>query len=71
MNLGNGYTCADFVISPFMATVGTPTPLTTFNEMGITYLVATNTGWLPYLADEGVLYMHYSSHRMRSQFGLH
>ena len=34
-----------------MATIGTTTPLTTFDEKGITYLAATNAGWLPYLVN--------------------
>lgn len=70
MNLGNRYTCVDYAIGPFMATYGTTTPLIAFNEMGITYLAATNPRWLPYLADEGVQYMHYSAHKVRRQFGL-
>ena len=54
-NLGTGYTCSDFVMGPFTDTIGTTTPLTAFDERGITYLVATNVGWLPYFADEGGL----------------
>ena len=34
------------------------------------YLAATNAGWLPYLADEGIRYVYYSTHRARRQFGL-
>ena len=30
----------------FVDTVGSTTPLTGFDETGITYLVATNAGWL-------------------------
>ena len=41
-NLVNGLTCADLVMSPFIDTVGTTTPLTAFNERGITYLATTN-----------------------------
>ena len=54
----------------FVDTVGTSTPLTGFDEIGITYLVATNAGWLPYLADEGVRFVHYPANRVRRQFGL-
>ena len=43
----------------FVDTVGTTTPLTSFDEIGITYLAATNVVWLPYLADEGVRFVHY------------
>lgn len=34
------------------------------------YLVATNARWLPYLADEGIRCVHYSTHRVKRQFGL-
>ena len=54
----------------FVNTVGTTTPLTSFNETGIIYLAATNTGWLPYLADEGIRFVHYPANRVRRQFGL-
>ena len=54
----------------FVDTVGTTTPLVGFDEIGITYLVATNAGWLPYLADEGVRFVHYPANRVRRQFGL-
>ena len=50
--------------------LGPPRPLTTFDKKGITYLTTTNAGWLPYLADEGIHYVHYSAHRVRKQFGL-
>ena len=53
-NLGTSYTCADSIMGPFVDTARTITQLTGFEERGITYLAATNTGWLPYLADEGV-----------------
>ena len=53
-NLGIGYKCVDSAMGPFVDTVGTTTPLTGFDEKGITYLKATNSGWLPYLADEGI-----------------
>ena len=57
-------------MGPFVDTVGTTTPLTGFEERCITYLVATNARWLPYLADEGVKFVHYSADRVRRQFGL-
>ena len=53
-NLGTGFTCADSMMGPFVDTVGTTTPLTSFKERGITYLAATNAEGLPYLANEGV-----------------
>ena len=68
-NLGIGYTCADFVGS-FVDAVGTNTPLTSFDERGITYLATTNAGWLPYLADKGIRFLHYSADKVRRQFGL-
>ena len=64
-NLGTGYTCDDSAMGPFVDTARTTTPLTDFNERGITYLAATNAGWLPYLADEGIRFVHYSTDRMR------
>ena len=70
MNLGTGYTCADSVMGPFVDTTGTTTPLTGFKERGITYLAATNAGWLPYLADKGIRFVHYLANRVRKQFGL-
>jgi len=57
-------------MGPFVDTVGTTTPLTGFDERGITYLAATNARWLPYLADEGVRFVHCSTDRVRRQFGL-
>ena len=54
----------------FVDTVGTTTLLTGFDEIGITYLEATNAGWLPYLADEGVRFVHYPANQVRRQFGL-
>ena len=54
----------------FIDIVGTTTPLVGFDEIGITYLVATNARWLPYLADEGVKFVHYPANRVRRQFGL-
>ena len=57
-------------MGPFVNTVGTSTLLTGFDESGITYLAATNTGWLPYLADEGIRFVHYFADRLRRQFRL-
>ena len=54
----------------FVNTAETTTPLTGFDETGITYLVATNAGWLPYLADKGIRFVHYPANRVRRQFGL-
>ena len=68
--LGSGFTCADSIMVPFTDIAGTTTSLTTFNERGIMNLAATNAGWLPYLADEGIRFIHYSSNRVRRQFGL-
>ena len=68
--LGTGYTCVDFVIGLFVDTAGTTTLLTGFDETGITYLAATNAGWLPYLADEGIRFVHYPANLERRQFGL-
>ena len=69
-NLGIGYTCANSAMGPFIDTAGTTTPLTGFEERGIIYLAATNVGGLPYLADEGVRFVHYSTDRVRKQFRL-
>ena len=69
-SLGTGFTCANSAMGPFVNTVGTSTLLTGFDESGITYLAATNTGWLPYLADEGIWFVHYSADRLRRQFRL-
>ena len=60
----------DSTISSFVDTVGTTTPLVGFNEIEITYLVATDAGWLLYLADESVKFVHYPANRVRKQFGL-
>ena len=57
-------------MSSFVDTIGTTTPLVSFDETEITYLAATNAGWLPYLADEGIRFVHYPANRMRRQFGL-
>ena len=68
-DLGSGFTYANSVMGPFMAIANNTTPLTTFDEKGITYLSATNVGWLPYLAYEGIHYVYYSTHRVKRQFG--
>ena len=54
----------------FIDIAGTTTPLIGFDEAGITYLAATNAGWLPYLAYEGMRFVHYPVNRVRRQFGL-
>ena len=69
-NLGISYTCVDSTMGLFVDTAGTTTPLNSFDEAGITYLAATNAGWLPYLADEGMRFVHYPANRVRRQFGL-
>ena len=69
-NLGTSYTCIDSTIGLFVDIVGTTTPLTGFDETRITYLAATNAEWLPYLADEGIGFVHYPTNRVRRQFGL-
>ena len=69
-NLGSGYTCVDSAMGLFVDTVRTTTPLTGFDETRITYLEATNARWLPYLADEGIKFVHYPANRVRRQFGL-
>ena len=62
--------CADSILGPFIDTTGTTTPLIVFDERGVTYLAATNAGWLPYLIDEGIRFVHYSANRVRRQFRL-
>ena len=57
--MGAGYTCVDSAIDLFVDTAGTTTPLIGFDETGIIYLAATNAGWLPYLADERIRFVHY------------
>ena len=57
-SLGTGYTCAESAMGSFVDSVRTTTPLTGFDEKGITYLATTNTGWLPYLADEEIRFVH-------------
>ena len=57
-------------MGPFVNTAGTTTPLTNFEERGITYLAATNARWLPYLADEGIRFVHYPANRLKRQFEL-
>ena len=69
-NLGSSYTCVDSTMGLFVDTIGTTTPLTGFDETRITYLEATNARWLPYLADEGIKFVHYPANRVRRQFGL-
>ena len=64
-NLGTGYTCTDSVMGPFVDTTATIAPLTGFEERAITYLAATNAGWLPNLADEGVRFVLYPTNRVR------
>ena len=60
----------DSTMGSFVDTVGTTTPLAGFDEIGITCLAATNAGWLPYLVDEGVRFVHYPANRVRRQFRL-
>ena len=64
-NLGTDYTCVDSTMGLFVDTVGTTTPLTGFDEVGITYLAATNARWLPYLVDEGMRFIHYAANWVR------
>jgi len=68
--LGAGYTCVDSIMGPFVDIAETTTPLTGFKKRGVTYLAATNVGWLPYLADEGLRFVHYPANRVKRQFGL-
>ena len=63
-------TYVDSVMKSFIGILGTTTPLVAYDEMEITYLAATNSRWLPYLADEGIRYVHYFAHRVRRQFAL-
>ena len=69
-HFSTGYTSMDSAMGSFVDTVVTTTPLVGFDEIGITYLAATNAGWLPYLADEGVRFVHYPANRVRRQFRL-
>ena len=64
-HLGAGYTCADSIMDPFVDIVETTTSLTDFEERGITYLAATNAGWLPYLANKGIRFVHYPANWVR------
>ena len=64
-NIGSGYTCVDFAMGLFVDTIETTTLLTGFNETEITYLAATNAGWLPYLANEGMKFVHYPANWVR------
>ena len=54
----------------FVDTAKTTTPLIDFEETWITYLVTTNAGWLPYLANEGIRFVNYPANRVRRQFEL-
>ena len=54
----------------FVDTISTTTSLISFDETGITYLAATNAGWLPYLTDEGIRFVHFPANRVKRQFGL-
>lgn len=65
-----GTPCFDLVMGLFMGTIGSTTLLEVYDERVITYLATTNAGWLPYLANEGLQYMHYSTHRVKRQFRL-
>jgi len=49
----------------FTNIAGTTTPLIAFDERGITYLAGINVGWLPYLVDEGIRFVHYSANRVK------
>ena len=49
----------------FIDIAETTTPLIGFDEAGITYLAATNARWLPYLADEGMRFVHYLANWVR------
>ena len=62
-NLGTGYTCTDSIMGLFTDTIRTTTPLTGFEEREITYLAATNVGWLPYLVNKGIRFVHYPANR--------
>ena len=64
-NLGADYTCANSIMGLFVDTIRITTPLVSFDETGITYVAATNAGWLPYLADEGIRFVHYLANRVR------
>ena len=69
-DLSNEFTYTDSAMGPFMLTVRITTSLTAFDEREIMYLAATNAGWLPSLANKGICYVHYSTNRVRRQFGL-
>ena len=62
-NLGTGYTCTNSIMGLFADTIRTTTPLTGFEEREITYLAATNVGWLPYLVNKGIRFVHYPANR--------
>ena len=57
--MGTSYTCIESAMGLFIDIVRTITPLTGFDETGITYLAATNAEWLPYLANENIRFVHY------------
>ena len=59
-----GFTCANSTMGPFMGTAGKTNPFVAYDEKGITYLTTTNARWLPYLADEELRYVHYSTNRV-------
>ena len=63
-------TSVDSVMEPFTDTARTTTPLTAFDERWIIYLATTNAWWLPYLANKGIQFMHYSTNRVRRQIEL-
>ena len=42
--MGANYTCIDSAMGLFVDTIGTTTPLASFDETGIIYVVATNAG---------------------------
>ena len=69
-NLSTSYKCVDSAMGPFVDIARTTTSLTGFDERHITYLATTNAGWLPYLADEGIRFVHYFTNRVKRQFGL-
>ena len=55
---------------PFIGATSMASPLVADDERGITYLAATNAGWLPYLTNDKVSYVTYPTHKVRRQFGL-
>ncbi|KAL0001493.1 hypothetical protein SO802_015274 [Lithocarpus litseifolius] len=69
-DLGSGFTYANLAMGLLMAIARTTTLLIAFDKRMITYLSATNAGWLPSLANEGICYSHYSAYRVRRQLRL-